>query len=193
MKEIRCNSCGKKIYTSSEITECIYCSYDDLTLNNINDDDINEKFISHLLLTYNKTGENILIKEGRKVFLGRKNFGKEVLRDEHISKSHCSIEIKGNDIFVEDVGSFNGTFYKKTDEEHRVSDKQKLEDNELLFLGKESFLIGFVYEDIIKNAIKENNLEGQTSPANEKCFICPNCGREYIKKPEYCRSCQTKL
>jgi pSer/pThr/pTyr-binding forkhead associated (FHA) protein len=194
MKKIKCNSCGKEVFTFGEINECVYCFYEDLAISNITDDEINEKFITHLLLTYNKTGENILMNKGRKFILGRKNFGNEVLRNEHISGSHCSIEIKENEIYVEDLGSTNGTFYMKKDEDHRILDRQRLEDGELLFLGKESFLIGFIYDIKNKNVIIENTIEGQIKFKEATNSVCPHCGYNKLSdKAIYCPDCKTKL
>lgn len=189
MKKIKCNRCEKSYITSAEINECIFCSDNDLEFIEQNVSETNNISLSQLMLTYNKTGQYILVPRGKKMFLGREGYAKETLLDQHISGLHCSIEVKENEITLEDLGSTNGTFYKKYGEEYRLIKKTEIDDDEILFLGRESFLLNFVYEEnvLIKESEKVADLLENLS------YKCKVCGYETIQELEICPDCGTKF
>lgn len=189
MKEVKCVSCERVVYTSADLNECVYCFYEDLEINKVNETEIQDLCIIRLMLTYVKTGQNLLISRGKKFLLGRDNYGKEILIDKHISDLHCSIEVDEHEVTIQDLGSTNGTFYQKYGEEYKIKAEMKIKDNEILLLGKESFMINFIYEKLDQG----ENRDITDSAELGMIFHCQNCGTEYSKGMQICHGCGSKL
>ena len=82
--------------------------------------------IKHVYLTRNKTT------------LGRKDTNDIVLDNLVVSSRHCVFELKGlADVFIEDVGSTNGTFVN-----NRRIQRQQLQDGDVIAIG--NFRIQFL-------------------------------------------------
>jgi len=87
--------------------------------------------------------ENTSLKRGTvipiriSVTLGRKEDNSVVLADQHVSGNHARLIIKNNILFIEDLGSTNGTYVN----DKRIVGKVKLFGNDYIKIGSTSFKV----------------------------------------------------
>ena len=149
----------------------------------------NEK-ISGLKLIYQKTFEEISIKAGVKVVLGRTNYGKKVLgKIDQVSRTHCSIEFKDNHFIVTDLGSTNGTFVGLGNDKTDCKTPQILNDKDFLVLGREVFLAQYLTGEKQEQTKTIGN-ETDKSKIPEK-ILCIECSCELKELPCICPECGT--
>lgn len=157
-----------------------------------------------LKLIFQKTGEIIHIDQ-TKVILGRESFGAEVLgKIPQISRSHCVIELINNQYQVTDLDSFNGTFIGTSKINCKENPQQILNNDDLIFLGRESYLVQLHFETPSSvetrdsSAQQDNetlNESGQSDKRKSVVYRCKKCGKDYDHKnsicEEICRECGT--
>jgi len=101
-----------------------------------------KKILDGLALTYQKNGAVIELLHEEKIIIGRAHKGADVLGGvPQISGTHCCIEASDDHYVVSDLGSTNGTFVGPSKIDCKKHLRQPLKDNEILFLGKEAFLV----------------------------------------------------
>ena len=87
--------------------------------------------------------ENTTLKSGTvipirsSVTLGRKEDNSVVLADQHVSGNHARLIIKNNILFIEDLGSTNGTYVN----DKRIVGKVKLFGKDDIKIGSTSFKV----------------------------------------------------
>lgn len=135
--------------------------------------------IEKVVLTYQKTGEKIEIKNVTEVILGRENVGQEVLsKVPQISRRHCLLKIQDQQVLVTDLDSTHGTYIGVERIDCKVHPDQPLKNNELLFLGREPLLVNFIYAVEVKPKkviyrCRSCGFETENFDKNQK--ICPQC------------------
>jgi pSer/pThr/pTyr-binding forkhead associated (FHA) protein len=112
--------------------------------------------------------------------------GREVLSKVlQISRKHCLIEYKDGKYLLSDLDSRNGTFLGVSKIDCRKNPGQLLVDGELVYLGKEPFLVRIVPKT--EAAVEETVREQPERKAVK--FKCPSCGTEFEKDAEICPQC----
>ena len=87
--------------------------------------------------------ENTSLKRGTvipiriSVTIGRKEDNSVVLADQHVSGNHARLIIKNNILFIEDLGSTNGTYVN----DKRIAGKVKLFGKDDIKIGSTSFKV----------------------------------------------------
>ena len=87
--------------------------------------------------------ENTSLKKGTvipiriSVTIGRKEDNSVVLADQHVSGNHARLIIKNNILFIEDLGSTNGTYVN----DKRIAGKVKLFGKDDIKIGSTSFKV----------------------------------------------------
>lgn len=204
MFKIICDYCGEDIQFSEiekkpSICPNDYCkeSLENLEIQEIStqEHEIEENskdYLNGLVLIFQKTGEEIRLGNFEKVILGRENFGMEVLgKIKQISRVHCSIEFKNNMYIINDLGSMHGTYSGINKIDCKKNPNQTLKDNDLIFLGKEPFLVKFILrseqEGIIHEIKDEKEPEVvESRPAKIIKYRCRECGTEFDEKYDKC-------
>lgn len=107
--------------------------------------ELNERVILQVL----QTGQLIPIPEEDEVTLGRASAGQPIVPDidltpyqgleAGVSRLHASIRIKGNEVYIMDLGSANGT--RVNGEKISPSTLQKIENLSVIALGKLNFKV----------------------------------------------------
>jgi len=210
MFRLICDYCGEEI-TFEKIDQkpeiCAICnsSLEDIKVEKLERSEDNEAQtqekgnLAGLVLIYQETGEEIDIEHSDKIILGRQNIGREVLgkiTNENggpvISGSHCSIEFdtEQNQYFLNDLNSRNGTFFGVTKINCKTNPNQKLSDSDLIYLGREPFLVKLKYKSIDseeRQAAEKPKIDVKTPQgyecqscydywSEESSFTCPKCG-----------------
>ncbi|MBC2694505.1 MAG: FHA domain-containing protein [Desulfobacteraceae bacterium] len=203
MYRINCNYCGEEI-TFIDLAErpetCPNCfsSLEEIDIQNISDTNNNQtetqedSGLDGLTLIYQKTNETIHIPHTDKIILGRESFGSEVLgKIPQISGIHCSIEFIDNQYKITDLNSKNGTYTGISKIDCKLNPKQSLNDSNLLFLGKEPFLIKLNFRTgASEKTVKTTSSEEKFEPEEEtKRFRCLVCAKEFDEKKEICDGC----
>jgi hypothetical protein len=143
--------------------------------------------LAGLTLIYQKTGEEILIAQTSKIIIGREYAGKEVLVNiPQISRKHCVIDFVENQYTVTDCGSMHGTYVGIAQIDCKINPGQILEDNDLLFLGKEPFLLKIKTEPVTAKPETEKDAD-----KTDKGFRCKSCGAEFDEHDHICPQCGT--
>ena len=153
-----------------------------------------------ITLIYQTTGEKIHIDQ-TKVILGREGFGSGILSEiPQISRNHCAIELIDNQYRVTDLDSFNGTFIGTSKINCKENPQQILNNNELVFLGREPFLSQLHFETQLSvkrgdiSAQQDNEIiskPNQSGKRNSVIYRCKNCGKDYDHKKDICEEvCQ---
>ncbi|MBK9034022.1 MAG: diguanylate cyclase [Myxococcales bacterium] len=88
--------------------------------------------------------------EGREIRIGRSLRAELCLDDDGVSRHHARIRASEGAIWLEDLGSRNGTFVNGV----RVSGTVKLEDGDKLHVGRSSIL-KFTYHDALDDSFQE--------------------------------------
>ena len=203
MYRINCNYCGEEI-TFTDLAQrpktCPNCfsSLEEIDIQNISDTNNNQTKSQEdsdpdgLTLIYQKTNEKIHIPRTDKIILGRESFGSEVLgKIPQISRNHCSIEFIDNQYKVTDLNSTHGTYVGISKIDCKFNPKQILNDSDLVFLGREPFLVKLHFKGKASERPAETTIsEGQVeSKEKTKRFRCLVCAKEYDAKEEICAGC----
>ena len=150
-----------------------------------------------LTLIYQKTNEKINIENVEKVELGRESFGSEVLKVPQISGIHCLIEFTDNQYKITDLDSRNGTYAGISKIDCKKNPQQILNNGDLVFLGKEPFLVQLHFEaqpsvEADETSAQHDNeiVSGTDQSDNRKSVIyrCKNCGKDYDHKMDICEA-----
>jgi hypothetical protein len=118
-------------------------------------------------------------------FIGRLHHGSKLLCNilqnnvPIISKTHCSVEFSGNNVYLKDEGSTNGTYlgYEKIS----CTYKQLLKDNQVVWLANELFIVSFEFH-------REDILEPHINTSVQ--YRCRSCGHTFKSKTEECPNCK---
>jgi hypothetical protein len=130
--------------------------------------------------------QTIEIDNNQRVF-GRADFDFIGLRKSYISGTHFCLTINDGQLFIEDLGSTNGTFIGLVDK-IPVSQKTVLKDSEWLVLGQEEFLIEYLYKQVLKSE-EEKLAESLIVQKEPRCVECAEILKESI--PCVCERCGT--
>jgi hypothetical protein len=198
MQRIVCKNCGKENLISSErnsIKECAFCFEQLPVADEITNCNSTDGQPVSLILTYKKTSEKIVIPIAEKVILGRDGLGADVFNrilsegKPVISRRHFSIEFRDDSFYIKDEGSKNGTYYGAAKLSCKV--EQKLEENDILFIGEELFLAQIEYADQCKDKLQaiEPSVE-ETKPVVYRCNET-GCGYESNDFAAVCPKCST--
>jgi len=167
-------------------------------------DKIEQQPYSGITLIYQKTGEKIHIDQ-TKVILGREGFGTDVLGGiRQISRIHCVIERINNQYRITDLDSTHGTFIGISKINCKENPQQILNNDDLVFLGREPFLAQFRFEAQLNvescdiSAQQDNEIISESNQFGKRksvIYRCKNCGKDYNHKKdiceEVCRECGT--
>ncbi|MDD5361369.1 MAG: FHA domain-containing protein [Ignavibacteria bacterium] len=149
-----------------------------------------------LKLIYLKTGEEIKI-ETFPAILGVENIGWSVFQKAKnsknqnlISRKHCEISIKNENILIKDLGSTNGTFLEAGNTSEKVGPEFKsMEKADYLLFGRERMSIQIIRDVNIKSTIKEEPPLNESEQLCAKRFKCKECGREFETNIVNCEKC----
>src|SRR5436190_2349530 len=108
--------------------------------------------------------------EGEKTIIGRGQKAQIRMFDDGISREHAEILIEGNQIFLQDLGSTNGTFCNGL----KVDKKKELADGDKILVGSTTIL-KFTYHDNLDEMFQKQMYEsalrdGLTKAFNKKYF-----------------------
>jgi len=179
MYRIICPQCSNPNNFETEQSrpeECCFCFTvfnQDIAVHEIPDQSKGK--LTGLKLVYQQTSEFIEI-NGESNLLGREHIGSQLLSNilvnqkQVISRKHCSINLQDGKYYLKDEGSTNGTFYgvSKID---CLKEAQLIENNSILFLGREAFLAQHVYEEVKESQaeIQAEKEEQTTKPVKYRC------------------------
>jgi hypothetical protein len=197
MFQIICPECKNPNPFETEANRPVECSFcftsfnADLIAEEIKDE--KKGILIGLKLIYQKTSESIEVK-GDFNILGRGNFGASLFSGimvngkPVISRKHCSISQLNGKYFLLDEGSTNGTFYGVNKITCSKS-PQEIENNSIIFIGEEAFLVQFIYdEQKVQEVAQENTKpEEQRKPLKYRCK--EGCGFESVTYQEICPKC----
>lgn len=149
-----------------------------------------------LVLVYQNNGQEIHIPAAARINVGRQHHGKEVLEKiPQISRIHCIIEYQDGRFRITDADSTHGTFVGVAKKDCKVFPGQILADKELVFLGREPFLVKIVPVTATTQASKTVAAiaplplsETMAGPKSER-FRCKNCGEEFDNRTQICEKC----
>ena len=198
MYKIVCNFCGTENRFENIETRPAECSnpacqnsLDGLEAIIAEKKAFSEESITGLKLIYQKTSEQIIIKNGPKIILGRENYGSHVLgKIDQVSRTHCSIEFINNEYFVKDLGSTNGTFIGLGTDKVKCDEPQALKEKDFLVLGREVFLVQFIREEKPEETKNEISLD-ESKISSLKVILCTECSFVLNKIPCSCPECGT--
>lgn len=98
---------------------------------------IEEKIYPKLTLVDTKTHDFKILPLTGKTTIGRRRSNDLVLSDNTVSGQHCIILTEGEDIYIQDLDSTNGTFLNGK----RIHEKTVLQRGDKLMLGKQEFTV----------------------------------------------------
>lgn len=98
---------------------------------------IEEKIYPKLTLVDTKTHDFKILPLTGKTTIGRRRSNDLVLSDNTVSGQHCIILTDGDDIYIQDLDSTNGTFLNGK----RIHEKTVLQRGDKLMLGKQEFTV----------------------------------------------------
>ncbi|MCD4817169.1 MAG: FHA domain-containing protein [Candidatus Cloacimonetes bacterium] len=195
--KITCIHCGKEILfneSSKKPVRCSNCNFlikDSKIIEVLNNKNkTNENLLDGLMLCCQKTGNKKNIKHSNRIVLGRDNIGKEILTNSHISSEHCVIECVNNEYIITDLNSTNGTFLGVDKIDCKFYPKQIIKDGDILYLGRESFLIKIKTKSLFpsEESNSDNNKKEETPVIKYRCI---NCDCIVNEKTETCPNCKT--
>ncbi len=210
MFQIICPSCSNKnLFEKAENkpVECSFCftTFDNtLKVDEISDgnkekiegnQEEKKSILVGMRLIYQQNSESIMI-NGNMCVLGRENTGAQLLSairingKQVISRKHCSINLVNGKYYIKDEGSLNGTFYgvSKID---CSKESQLIENNSIVFLGKEAFLVQFLYEEPKESLISHTVETPKPSPKPKKYRCKEGCGFESETYVDICPKCMS--
>ncbi len=142
-----------------------------------------DKEYDGLELICQKTGAVIRISHTAQTVIGRESAGKEILSAvQQVSRKHAQIDFENSGYVITDLGSTNGTFVGVIKIDCKAHPRQVLADGELLFLGKEPFLVRLIK----KEKPVETPVTVEKKPTK---FKCASCGKEYPERTDICPQC----
>jgi hypothetical protein len=195
MFQIICSECknpnpfGMPVNRPVECSFCFTSFSSDLKAEEIKDE--NKGKLIGLKLIYQKTSELIEVK-GDFNILGRANFGAALFLGiivngkSVISRKHCSISKLDDKYFLLDEGSTNGTFYG-VNKITCFKSPQEIENNSLIFIGEEAFLVQYIYDEQHLQEKVEVKAEELKIPKKYRCK--EGCGFESEALVEICPKC----
>jgi len=203
MKRLICKNCGQYTdfpFSDLKPKECQFCfSEFDENAELIDMPDSNILIPVIIKLIYQKTGQIIELKGSMPYILGREHAGKEIFskiksdKKAVISRKHASIICKGGIYFIKDENSLNGTFVGI--ERVRCKDTPlEIENNCIVYFGREAFLVSFEYIASDKQEIVKQNIEDvENKKAEEHNYFCRNCGfhTDAIPHNKICPQCNS--
>ncbi|HOY32517.1 MAG TPA: FHA domain-containing protein [Bacteroidales bacterium] len=199
MFQIICPNCSNtNLFEKAESrpAECSFCftTFDDTVVSEEVTDE-SKGTLCGLKLIYQQNSGTIVI-DGPYCILGRENTGSQLLSGiivngkNVISRKHCSVKLVDGQYYLKDEGSLNGTFYgvNKID---CSKEPQRIENNSILFLGKEAFLVQYQYEES-GNAEMTGAVSEQADAQIHRRYKCnEGCGFESETYYEICPKCMT--
>jgi hypothetical protein len=197
MFQIICPSCSNKnVFETAEKKplECSFCFTtfnDTLKVEEIADE--KKGALIGLKLVFQQNSESITF-NGNSCILGRENTGSQLLSairvngNQVISRKHCSIYLSDGKYLLKDEGSLNGTFYgvSKID---CSKEAQIIENNSMIFLGKEAFLVQYQYEETKIAASTQTADAPKEAPKPKKYRCKEGCGYESETYADICPKC----
>lgn len=207
MYKVRCEYCKEDLILGDMNDKPAICSHCNTPLEGCRvvamvdvrpgDDLMSDQIPEGLRLVYQTTGEKIIISHALETILGREQVGAEVFgKIPQISREHCKIEFIDNQYLVTDLNSINGTFTGISKNDCRVNPRQVLDDNSLLYLGREPFLINITHKSY--NSTQPGHITTvpmnkavESEPRKNQIHKCMSCGKEVLEKVDVCPHCQT--
>lgn len=197
MLKIICPNCSHTILFETpekKPAECSFCFTafnDPAEVSEVADE--NRGKISGLKFIYQQNSESFTV-SGDSCIIGREHEGAQLLSGilnngrPVISRRHCSVTFREDHYWLKDEGSSNGTFYgvNKMDCAHTV---QCIEENSIIFLGKEAFLVQYQYEEKIIQPQQQEEQQGKKKIHRYRCN--EGCGFETDTYVEICPVCST--
>jgi len=197
MFQIICPTCtNKNLFETVEKrpAECSFCfsAFNET----IKTEEIpDERKLTGLKLVYQQNSEYIVI-DGTNCILGRENYGSQLFSSiringcQVISRKHCSINLTDGKYYLKDEGSLNGTYYgvSKID---CSKEAQLLENNSMVFLGKEAFLVQYLYEENKTAANPQATDISKEIPKPKKYRCKEGCGFESESWVDLCPKCMS--
>ena len=195
MTTIHCDYCDTEFTFDSTIPQlCPNC------LSPLTTTETKEAAIS-LELVYQKNGAHIYLKISEDTVLGRGAEGKDILSAiPQISRSHCTITLDKEKLFVTDNNSTNGTYLGAAKIDCKRFPKQELKDGEILYLGREAFLIQLERDkenESFNGAVSvqfdtTTQKHEEPSPSTPTQYECQGCHDYVSDTPEFtCPKCRT--
>ncbi|MFT6066461.1 MAG: hypothetical protein ACJAQX_002350 [Polaribacter sp.] len=203
MDTLYCINCEENVSVSNlSSPECSKCWGDDFKEaepSTINDTANEDRAVESIEFIYQSSFEKIILDFSNNIqILGRDCAGSEILSKitennrPVISRRHCKIEFKPdeNRFFVQDLNSTNGTSV----DEKEASIATLLKDQSILKLGREVFVVSFIYEEQAKSDANSAKLisEDEVTEAIPTVFYCSDCSSNY-DNDGYCPDCDVKL
>jgi len=144
--------------------------------------------LNGLILTYNKTGETINLEHSEIIVLGRQATGKELLEKiPQISREHCKIEFMDGNYVLTDLNSLNGTFLGMNRRDCNKHQMEKIKDNDIINLGRETFQVQLKYKTIVDDEAFVDDIGEE--PIKIVNFKCRACGKIHNMNLLICDSC----
>lgn len=141
-----------------------------------------------LILIYEKTNEWIEIQHAEIIVLGRQSVGKEVFgKIPQISREHCKIEFFDGNYLLTDLNSLNGTFLGQNKRDCSKHTQVKIKDNDVIYLGKESFMVQFKYK--VVSGAEELKTPEPSEVIKIRKFKCRACGKIHTLNLLICDAC----
>ena len=176
--------------------ECFFCftKFDDTVKMEETADE--KKSIPYgLKLVCQQNSESIII-NGNSCILGREYAGGQLFSkilvngNPVISRKQCSINFIEGNYYLKDEGSRNGTFYgvSKID---CSGNAQIIENNSIIFLGKEAFLVQFQYDETKASETQQTDTKAEESSTPHKYRCNEGCGFEAETYYDICPKCMT--
>ena len=187
--KIKCTDCNTR-YEFDDLSNipstCEHCNEDLVWWVVVESEDKINAEIVNLVWTMQRDSSsfNVSKSSDELCFIGRLHNGSELLgKILHnnvpiISKTHCSVQFSENTVYLKDEGSTNGTYlgYEKISGEN----KQVLNDNQVVWLANELFIVSFEFK-------KEDILEGPINIPPQ--YRCNKCGFTFDTRTEICENC----
>ena len=199
MYKITCDYCFEDNFFDDEEKRPEICSNCNSPINHLEARDSSEnpdiekeskksKRLDGLILIYEKTNSWIEIPHAEIVVLGRQSTGREVLwKIPQISREHCKIEYLDGNYVLTDLNSLNGTFLGQNKRDCHKHIQVKIKDNDLIYLGKEPFMVQLKYKTVSEEEEKpETDIQEEI---NVMKFKCRACGKIHTLNLLICNAC----
>jgi len=199
MFKITCDYCFEDNFFSDPENRPVYCEncnsqidhlevMDSEVQFSLEEESEKKKVLDGLVLTYQKTDQKIDIPHNEIIVLGRQNAGKEAFAQiPQISREHCKIEYLDNAYLITDLNSLNGTFLGIKRRDCRKYMQQKIQDADVIYLGKEPFQVRLKYKSVDQ---RDHDLEVQMEEEIKQMrFKCRACGKIHTMNLIICDSC----
>lgn len=146
------------------------------------------RILNGFTLVYEKTGEKIELDHSDIIILGRMSKGKELLNKiPQISREHCKIEFMNSNYVLTDLNSMNGTFIGINRRDCRKHQMVKIRDNDVIYLGREPFVVQLKYKTLSADEPLLSDLEEEEIKILH--FKCRACGKIHNMNLLICDNC----